>query len=173
MSQFRSGELHIEGEGSSFYVRKREAGMFGSDAPLEHHHFPLIIVVNPADQSGNTSANFDVILQKDIDYVEELRLVGVSAGDAASRLIKLESYKEPLLDGVRAYTTRAFAMDKTLPVSPGMSLGDGLLVKSWRDAKGYIPRNLSVQQYNLDGTPFSQTDKSLILYFNVKAVRFQ
>jgi hypothetical protein len=138
-------------------------------APLEINVVPLVLCIS---QSAAAASGYDLLLDQKINYVRELRLVGCAGASATTRKLVFTSD-----DGTNLFDQLRIATDTTrfngqLVVSPGLALGDGLVVKVWRDATGEIPRRINIVQRNLDNTAFAG-DHTLALYFNVVTTRFQ
>jgi hypothetical protein len=117
--------------------------------------------------------SYELLLNDPVDMVQQIRLVGVSGGASTQRRLQIDGDNGPaFLDAVRTSTISTVPFDHDFTVTPGLNLGDGWVMRVWRDSGGVTPRRLRIKQKNLDGTPFTG-DHSLTLYFNVYTTRFQ
>lgn len=138
-------------------------------APLEVEILPWALVVDNATASAS---GYNLSLNRDIDFVREIRLVAVVGSDATSRRVRISDRTggQNFLDASRTHAVTSF--DGELLLTPGANLGSGWVVKSWRDSGGKIPREINVTQKNVDGTAFTG-DHKIALLFNVTTTRFQ
>jgi hypothetical protein len=151
----------------------RPAGIFTAD-PLRLQVIPWVINVT-ATSSGTKVLNTN----REINQVREIKLVAVFGATTTVRRVHLDSDMGGFfLQEQRIHTdqldsnSNPVLASNDLIVAPGASLGDGLVVASWRDGTGKVPRKLNITQFNPDGTPLTGSN-AITLVFNVTCVQFQ
>jgi hypothetical protein len=138
-------------------------------APLEICVVPLVLCIQNAAASAS---GYDLLLDQPVNYVREIRLVAVAGTSGITRKVLLTADDgSNLFDAVRA-ATDSTRFSGQLIVSPGIALAEPLVLKTWRDATGVLPRRVNLIQRNVDNTAFTG-DSTLTLYFNIVCTRFQ
>lgn len=161
-------EIERNSESKRGFAYERPAGNKVA-APLELCVVPLVLCIQ---NSATAAGGYDLLLDQPINYVREIRLVSVSGSATDTRKVILTADDGTnLCEAVRC-ATDSNRFSGQLVVTPGQSLGEGFIVKTWRDATGVIPRRMNLIQRNIDNTAFTG-DHRIALYFNVVCTRFQ
>jgi hypothetical protein len=160
--------IRVEDKEHGYAGKSRPAGQITNE-DVTHQNISWSVIINTAAADANGYDCGTGI--KEVDMIEEIRLIAVSAEATDTRRIIITGAREFKMDGMRVYAAEN-SIHGGFVVTPGLNYGQGLVTAHSRDARIIIPQMVNVVQKNLDGTPFTG-DHRIRLYFNAKVHRFQ